>query len=241
MRIGELSRRTGVAIPTIKYYVREGLLPPGELTSPNQASYGDSHERRLRLVRALIDVGGLSVQAVGEVLGAVDDPERPVHEVLGAAAKRIVPRYGEPDDPELEAAREDVADLIERRGWRTRPGGPAAEALAGALAAMERVGHGDFAAEVLDEYAQAAERVAAADLGYVGRKASREDLVETVVIGTVLGEAVFSAARRMAHQDASARMYGKEGDGGRLLGVEDDGGVRASSDDEAPANGRRRA
>lgn len=29
MRIGELSRRTGVPVPTIKYYVREGLLPPG--------------------------------------------------------------------------------------------------------------------------------------------------------------------------------------------------------------------
>jgi hypothetical protein len=89
------------------------------------------------------------------------------------------------------------------------------------------VGHGDFATEVLDEYAQAAELVAAADLGYVGRKATREDLVETVVVGTVLGEAVFSAARRMAHQDASARMYGKKGDGGRLKGVDDDGEVQA--------------
>ena len=92
-------------------------------------------------------------------------------------------RYGEYDDPELEAAREEVAALIERRGWRIRPGGPATEALAGALTAMARVGHGDFATEVLDEYAWAAEQVAAAGLGYVGRKASREDLVETVVIG----------------------------------------------------------
>lgn len=91
---------------------------------------------------------------------------------------------------------------------------------------MERVGHGDFATEVLDEYARAAEHVAAVDLGYVGRRAGREDLVETVVIGTVLGEAVFSAARRMAHQDASARMYGKEGDGGGLKGVDGDGAVR---------------
>ena len=37
MRIAELSQTTGVPVPTIKYYLREGLLPAGELTSPNQA------------------------------------------------------------------------------------------------------------------------------------------------------------------------------------------------------------
>ncbi|GAP50137.1 regulatory protein, MerR [Streptomyces azureus] len=36
-------------------------------------------------------------------------------------------------------------------------------------------------------------------------------MVEGVVIGTVLGEAVFSALRRLAHVDASARLYGAEG------------------------------
>ena len=104
-----------------------------------------------------------------------------------------------------------MAALIERRGWRVRPGGPATEALAGALAAMARVGHGDFATEVLDEYARAAEQVAAADLGYVGRKASREDLVETVVIGTVLGEAVFSAACRLPRRLPPAAPDGPPG------------------------------
>ena len=93
MRIGELSRRTGVPVPTIKYYVREGLLPAGQLTSPNQASYDDAHERRLRLIRALLDVGGLKVAAIAEVLAAVDDPGRSVHKVLGVATDRIVPRY----------------------------------------------------------------------------------------------------------------------------------------------------
>src|SRR2546430_1153453 len=29
MRMGELSRRSGVSVPTIKYYLREGLLPAG--------------------------------------------------------------------------------------------------------------------------------------------------------------------------------------------------------------------
>jgi len=214
VRIGELSRRTGVPVPTIKYYVREGLLPAGRLTSPNQAIYEDAHERRLRLIRALLDVGGLSVAAIREVLSAVDEVGMPVHDVLGVAADRLVPRYAEADpDDALEAARDDVATLIERRGWRVDDDTPAGESLAGALAALERVGHGSFA-EVLDDYADAAERVAAADLGYVARRAGLDGLVERVVVGTVLGDAVFASLRRLAQIDRSAGVYGEQGSAG---------------------------
>ncbi|MEV8532188.1 MerR family transcriptional regulator [Streptomyces sp. NPDC051211] len=217
MRIGELSRRTGVPVPTIKYYVREGLLPPGELTSPNQASYGEAHERRLRLVRALLEVGGLSVAAIGEVLAAIDDKERPVHKVLGAAAHRLVPEYGDGGgedsagavDAEKVLARERVERLIEARGWRIAPGSKAVEALVSALASLARVGHGGFV-DLLDDYAAAAERVARADLDYTARRVAREDLVEAVVVGTVLGDAVFAALRRMAQVDASARTFVQE-------------------------------
>jgi DNA-binding transcriptional MerR regulator len=206
MRIGELSRRTGVPVPTIKYYVREGLLPAGRLTSPNQASYDDAHERRLRLIRALLDVGGLKVAAIAEVLAAVDDPARSVHKVLGAATDPIVPRYpvGTPD-ADVEAAREKVAELIKRRGWQVGDD-RAAEALAGALAALSRVGHGAFS-ELLDDYADAAERVARVDLAYVATRAGLEDLVESAVIGTLLGEAMFVSLRRLAHVDGSARAF----------------------------------
>ncbi|MFF4390527.1 MerR family transcriptional regulator [Streptomyces sp. NPDC001552] len=212
MRIGELSRRTGVPVPTIKYYVGEGLLPPGELSSPNQASYDDGHERRLRLIRALLEVGGLSVAAIGDVLVAIDDKEQPVHKLLGAAAQRLVPEYGDGgghDDAEAVLARERVARLIEARGWHVQPGNKAADALAAALASLARVGHGSFA-ELLDDYADAAERVARVDLEYTARRADREGLVEAVVVGTVVGDAVFAALRRMAQVDASSRLFAEE-------------------------------
>lgn len=210
MRIGELSRTSGVPVPTIKFYVREGLLPPGQLTSPNQASYDSGHERRLKLIRALLDVGGLSLSAIGDVLRSVDDPAQPVHEVLGTAATRIaLPKGGEPG-PELDDAREDVVELLERRGWSSQAASPAGEALATVLAALRRAGHGGFV-DLLDDYAAAAERVARVDLDYVGRRVAREDLVESVVVGTVLGEAMFGALRRLAHMDASARAYGDAG------------------------------
>ncbi|MGX5213940.1 MerR family transcriptional regulator [Streptomyces violaceus] len=210
MRIGELSRKTGVPVPTIKYYVREGLLPAGELTSRNQASYEEAHERRLRLIRALLDVGGMKVAEIADVLAAVDDPERPLHKVLGAAADRMGGTAADHDDDESTAARAAVADLVARRGWRTHESNPAATDLSRALAALTRLGHGTFA-ELLDTYAEAAEQVAQADLAYVDRRVAVEDMVEGVVIGTVLGEAVFSALRRLAHVEASAGLYGTEG------------------------------
>ncbi|MGY3335329.1 DNA-binding transcriptional MerR regulator [Streptomyces filamentosus] len=236
MRIGELSRRTGVSVPTIKFYVREGLLPAGRLTSPNQAAYEETHVRRLRLIRALIDVGGMSVAAVGEVIAAVDDPGRPVHELLGEAAHRMVPRYGDGspgDDDEGEGAgpgsaeaRKRVEALLDERGWHGYPESPAGQALAVALTALESVGHGRFA-EVLDVYADAAERVARVDLEYVAHHVAREELVESVAVGTALGDAVFAALRRLAHTDASYRLFGRggEGEGGDGDGAEGEGGT----------------
>ncbi|MER5278490.1 MerR family transcriptional regulator [Streptomyces sp. NPDC002809] len=212
MRIGELSRRSGVPVPTIKFYVREGLLPAGQLTSPNQASYDDGHERRLRLIRALLDVGGLPLSAIGEVLRVMEDPHQPLHDVLGTAAKSIAPSRGDDAGPELEDAREDVTELLERRGWLSGARSPGGESLAEVLVALRRAGHGGFV-ELLDDYAAAAEQVARADLDYVGRRVAREDLVESVVVGTVLGEAMFAALRRLAHADASARAFGEEAGG----------------------------
>ncbi|MEU6177594.1 MerR family transcriptional regulator [Streptomyces coeruleorubidus] len=152
----------------------------------------------------------MKVAEIAEVLTAVDDPERPLHKVLGAAADRIGGTPADHDDAETAAARTTVSDLISRRGWHTHESNPAATDLARALAALTRLGHGNFA-ELLDTYAEAAEQVAQADLAYVDRRVAVEDMVEGVVIGTVLGEAVFSALRRLAHVDASARLYGAEG------------------------------
>jgi len=201
-------------VPTIKYYVREGLLPPGELTSPNQAAYNDTHERRLRLIRALLDVGGMKVAEIADVLAALDDPERPLHKVLGTAADRLGGGDTEHDDAESAAAQAVVADLVSRRGWRTHESNPAAADLSNALAAMGRLGHRAFF-DVLDDYADAAEQVARADLEYVDRRVAAEGMVEAVVVGTVLGEVVFNALRRLAHVDASAKLYGTDRPQGR--------------------------
>ncbi|MFF0076224.1 MerR family transcriptional regulator [Streptomyces sp. NPDC005494] len=248
MRIGELSRRSGVPVPTIKYYVREGLLPAGRLTSPNQAHYDEGHERRLRLIRALLDVGGLPISAIAEVLGAIDDPGQPVHKVLGVVTARMSPAEaelgadaGEPDagEPEAVEARDEVAALLERRGWRAEADSPAGRSLARVLTALRRVGHGGLV-ELLDAYADAAETVARADLDYVAKRVAREDLVESVVVGTVLGEAMFGALRRLAHTDASARVYDPAEGSGAATTVEGPGMAASGEGPGVAASGEGR-
>src|ERR1700710_1263265 len=99
MRVSELSAVSGVSLATIKYYLREGLLHPGRTLSANQADYDDDHVRRLRLVRALIDVGGLSIAQVLRTLAAVDDPTIALHDAFGIAQDA------------LSSARSTTADL----------------------------------------------------------------------------------------------------------------------------------
>src|SRR5919204_6297357 len=116
MRIAELSRRSGVPIATIKYYLREGLLAPGERTSPNQARYHDAHLQRLRLIRALVDVGHLSIAATREVLDSIDAPGATLHERLGKAQFAVAPvLQGDTDPALMELAAREVEELVKRR------------------------------------------------------------------------------------------------------------------------------
>ena len=73
MKMSQLCEASGVSVPSIKFYLREGLLPAGERTSATQAEYGPEHVERLRLIRALIDIGGLSVATAQRVLEAIDE------------------------------------------------------------------------------------------------------------------------------------------------------------------------
>jgi DNA-binding transcriptional MerR regulator len=63
MRISRLSQQSGAPVSTLKYYMREGLVHEGERLSGNQTDYDESHVQRVRLVRALLETGGLSIAA----------------------------------------------------------------------------------------------------------------------------------------------------------------------------------
>ncbi|WP_051966962.1 MerR family transcriptional regulator [Kitasatospora mediocidica] len=208
MRIGELSNRAGIPVPTIKYYLREGLLPAGELTSPNQAQYGERHVHRLKLVRALLDTGGLSIASARSVLASIDAPDVSLHETLGVAQQAVSPPPTGCAGPQWQLALAEADAWVRRRGWQVRPGSPAGSSLAHLLLTLRDLGQ-DGLLGLLDEYAAAAERLAAAEVDVLGRRTGDPDhLVEGVVLGTVLGDALLAAMHRLACEDASQRAFG---------------------------------
>jgi DNA-binding transcriptional MerR regulator len=206
MRMAELSRRTGVPVPTIKYYLREGLLLPGERTSPNQAFYNESHVRRLKMIRALAEVGGLPIAKVRDVLDAVDSPEE-AFEVLGTVQKSIEPPSIDGEGEHWDTAREHVGQVLTARGWNSNLHSPPARTLVAALATLYELGREDLGG-LVERYADAAEQVAEVDLDKVNRGRGLEDVIEGVVIGTVLGDRMFGALRRLAHQHVTAKVFG---------------------------------
>lgn len=68
LRVGELSKRTGVSTSAINYYVREGLLPPPLKTAPNMAYYDPSYVDMVNSIRVLQREKGLSLEAIKELL-----------------------------------------------------------------------------------------------------------------------------------------------------------------------------
>jgi DNA-binding transcriptional MerR regulator len=197
-----------VAVPTIKYYLREGLLPPGVATAANQADYTEEHVRRLRLIRALIDVGGVSVAGAREVVAALAAADKEPLDLLGDAQAAIAPRHRPGrETPEWHAARERVVALVVAKGWLVPRDSPAVDLVTDALSAAGRLCVAELSAN-LDRYADAAVGIAAMEVGDVLARPDPASRMELVVLGTILGEALFSSLRMLAHQHESARQLG---------------------------------
>ena len=200
MRISELSRTTEVPVATIKFYLREGLLPEGVLTSATQAQYSETHVARLRLIRALLGPGGLSIVKARQVLQAIDNPPESVHALLGVAADAA----SRPAGDRREHPR--VHQLMATWGWPLdNHHCPTHDALESALDALDAAEF-ELPAGALDHYRDHMTAVAQAEIDGVPIE-SPAAAVRYVVLGTVLVEPVLLALRRMAQQEISRRRF----------------------------------
>lgn len=200
MRLSELARATAVSAPTIKYYLREGLLHDGALTSATQAEYDESHVTRLHLIRALVGAAGLSLSQARSVLDAVDSPPDSLHDLLGRAHEVVTePHHAEVDTTEAEG-------LLRRWGWPVEGCDPRViRGLAAALASARAAGF-VFPEAVLDSYGDAARRMATAELDAIPLE-SPAAAVRYVTLGTLLAEPVILSLRRLAEQVASGERF----------------------------------
>jgi DNA-binding transcriptional MerR regulator len=199
MRISELARAADVPVATVKFYLREGLLPEGELTSATQARYGEAHLERLRLIRALTGPGGLSLAAARRVVDAIDHPPEGVHDLLGVATAAV----GQTVPPRDHAA---VHALLTSWGWQVQEKDCAShDELAAELAALDDAGF-QLPDGALDAYGRHMAEIATMEVAAVPTETVAA-AVRYVVLGTVLVEPLLLTLRRMAHQELSARRF----------------------------------
>ena len=201
MKMAQLSTASGIPVATIKYYLREGLLPAGERSGPNQSLYGPEHLRRLRVIRGLLEVGGLSIAAAHQVIDAIDSDLGLSH-TFDIAQRTVSPQI---DLETLSAEAVAQVDTV-LSGWHVSPDNPGRLAAARVLQTFAELGQPDLSGWV-PGYAAAALAVAEADLDEVDARDDRESKTEMVVIGTVLGDALFAALRRAAQEHVSSQRY----------------------------------
>lgn len=210
MRMGELSQVTGVSVATLKFYLREGLLHPGEATAVNQADYDDSHVRRVKLVQALLHLGRLSVADARRVIAAVEDEAMPIHDAFGVAQDAMVPER-ERHGVRYAAAMADVDRFVARHGLCVRPDAAVRSMLADALIGLEEcvlLPEGvEVSAALFDGLVAPLVERAVSEVATTPVDATRSEQVEYTVAGTIVFEVAYAALRRMALEHASAGMF----------------------------------
>ncbi|MEU8899426.1 MerR family transcriptional regulator [Nocardia sp. NPDC048505] len=204
MLISELAAQTGVPVPTVKFYLREGVLPPGRASSATRAHYDESHVRRIALIKALSQLG-LSMARIKSIVELIDHPGDSLVDTLGDATAALPPAV----DPDTEGDRSRVAALLASVGYTLPATYPAVIQLEQALAAAEAAGL-PMTEERLRAYAPHVMAIAAYDIDHLPVE-SPSHAVEYAVLGTALYEPVLAALRRISHAElAIRRLAGTE-------------------------------
>ncbi|GIF72130.1 MerR family transcriptional regulator [Asanoa siamensis] len=209
MRISCLSRQTGLPVATIKFYLREGLLPPGTPTGRNQADYDEGHLRRLRLIRALTNVGKLDLSTVRQLLASIEDDELSLASLYGVI-------HSFPDDaapPKLNGladATADVDKLIDDLGWSISPDAAGRDRLVQVVAALRQLGC-DCGIQFFAPYATTAEQLVAAEMDLLRPESEGIDRAAAVVRAVLL-EVALTAVHRLAREHYVTNRFGPADD-----------------------------
>jgi DNA-binding transcriptional MerR regulator len=198
MQISELVRRADVPLATVKFYIREGMLPAGRATSATRADYDENHLERLRLIRSLTIVAGLPLNRAKKILDVIDHPEGSVYTTLGLAIDALA--GNPPADPDRRYPRAEAALASLGAAYTASDDRMAAFVqLDSALLAVEEAGMPVDTAR-LQLYGEHVMAIARAEIDAMPSTDPRA-AVQYAVLGTTLYEPVLAAIRRLAHQN----------------------------------------
>ena len=198
MLMSELARTTDVPVPTIKFYLREGVLMPGRAVSSTRAHYDDLHVRRIALIRALSALG-LSISQIRSVVGLIDNPGRSLFATLGAATAALSrpAEHARGEDCARARAAMSALDLVVPDDL------PAVAQLDRALADAEAAGVA-MTEDRLRAYAPHVKAIAAYDIEQMPLEPATA-AIEYAVLGTIFYEPILAALRRIAHAGLAAQ------------------------------------
>lgn len=203
MRLGELSEATGTTPASIKFYLREGLLQPGQSINPTRASYGDEHVRRLRLIQGLRAVVGLGLEDIRRIIdasqGAGDSSSQRL--ALLGTVQSVVLGLDAADRPQSAEGRA----LIRSMGWPDEPS-EARTAVDRHLAMMRELGVA-AEADVLEAYGRAADAIASAQLEVTDGSETIEEVILTAAVGMHMHNQLILKVIALAQASRSIRRY----------------------------------
>lgn len=107
MAIGELGRKTGTKVNTIRFYEDIGLLPRPARTASGRRTYSTGDVRRLAFIRHGRRLG-FSVEEIRSLLLLADEPERDCAEAV------VIARQHLKDVVDRIAALETLRDALEQ-------------------------------------------------------------------------------------------------------------------------------
>ena len=130
--IGELSRRTGVNIETIRYYERIKMLPAPPRTASGRRVYGPAETRSLAFIRRSRE-HGFTLEEIRVLLAlSSDDGKNTCAEVRQLAASHLADVRAKISD--LRAMARVLADAVRRCDAGEAPGCPLIDTLSQAEA-----------------------------------------------------------------------------------------------------------
>ena len=89
LKIGDVAASAGVTPEAVRYYEREGVIPPAPRESSGYRRYAEADVDRLRFIRRARDLG-FSLTEVRELLSIAEgDPTRPCEDVNRLALEHI--------------------------------------------------------------------------------------------------------------------------------------------------------
>jgi DNA-binding transcriptional MerR regulator len=198
MLVSELAERADVPLATVKYYLREGLLAPGETTGPRRAEYDASHLRRLRILRALREVGGAPVSALQVIIDAVEDDSRPEHDLVCEISDALSPPL--PVDGPDQVAGPQVNAAIDGVGWSGVRTDAAARLRLAELVQLVSEELLTVDAEILGYYAHLADQLCRTEIALIDKTKGRQGTLEDMVVGEAVFGDILTLFRRLGHE-----------------------------------------